>query len=112
MGLKDPHRFVQTVHGGGSLPFVTIFRMLLPFPCFRRIIMQPNAVVEVPGQSADHILVARIGIAKSAGGKPAKEYVGCNENDRFSHFFFLDGSRHRSRGDRKSDVWGKDVTVS
>ena len=67
MRLKDPHGPFLAVHGNGSLAAIAVFRSLLPFPGLRLVVVEPDAMVEVPRQPPNYGLVSAVGPAQPAG---------------------------------------------
>src|SRR5690606_816531 len=98
MRFKNPHGIVETVHGGGSLSLVAVLGLFLPFPGFGPVVVLPNPVIEVARESTDHIFVSRVGITQPSGRKSAQMDIGRNDQNRFAHFFRLNGGDHRRGG--------------
>src|SRR5262249_14984609 len=60
------------------LPYPSRFS---PLPGRRLVIMHPDAVVELPRQSADDRFVARVGEPQTAAGKASQMFVGRDDDD-------------------------------
>ena len=98
MGFENPHGAVVAVDGLGTLTFVAVFGLLLPFPGLALVVVQPDAVVEVPGEAADDFLFAGIGPAEATGTEAAKVFVGGDDDDGLAHLFGLHGGGHSGGG--------------
>jgi len=83
--LEDPHRALGAVDSRGALTAVAIVRPLLPFPGVVTLIVLPDAMVELPSQTPDDFLTARVGPAEPARREAAEMRIGTNENDRLAH---------------------------
>src|SRR5690554_2305956 len=55
--FKCPHCLAFPIHGHGTLPSVTVFRLFLPCPCRGIVVMQPNPVVKLAGEAPDSISI-------------------------------------------------------
>ena len=89
--FEDPHRALVLVHRDGALTLVAELRGLLPLPGLRLLILDPDAVIEVAGETADDGLVARVGVAQAGAAQAAEVDVGADDDDRLAHLLGLDG---------------------
>ena len=96
--LEDPHRPLVSVDGRRALAAIAVFGSLLPFPGVIVLIVPPDAVIELPGQTADDLLAAGVGPAEPAGRQTAQMRVGADQDHRLAHFGHLHRRRHPGRG--------------
>ena len=83
---------------GVPWPLLPYSSLLLPLPRLGRLIVLPDAVVELARKPADDRLVARVGEAQPAAGQPAQVFVRTDDDHRFAHPLGLHG------GDDRPDV--------
>ena len=95
VGLEHPHRAGRAVDRRRALAPVAIVIAGLPLPGFRPLVVLPDVVIELAGQSADHGLIAGVGHAQAAAREPAQMPIGRNNDDRFPHPGRLHGRRDR-----------------
>ncbi len=95
--FENPHGALATVDGGRALSPVSVLGALLPLPGCVVLVILPDAVVELPGESADHALLSGVGPAQASRGKSAEMLVRAHDHDRLAHALGLHGG-HDTRG--------------
>ena len=95
--LEDPHRAIGAVDGRRALALVAVFVGPLPLPRARLLVVPPDPMVELPGQAADHGLVAGVGEAESTTRQAAQMRVGADHDDRLAQATRLHRGHHACR---------------
>jgi len=100
-GLRTPVRrhgaskihIVRSVPSIAAVPCprLAIFGLLLPLPDAVLLVVSPDAMVELAGQTPDDFLAARVGPAEPAGRETAQVLLGTDQNHGLAHL----GDLHR-----------------
>ena len=97
MRFENPHRAAITIDRRGALASISVLFHVLPLPRFHALVVAPNTVVEVTGNSTNRFLSPTVRPPQTAAGKTSKVRIGRHDHHGLPHFLNLDGGTDRSR---------------